>query len=70
MYANSLSNLGEAMNNLNSGMSGSITTSATETGNKLDKLNTTMEQVLMMMDQNNKFAKNVSDNTKIVADNT
>ena len=70
MYANSLSNLGEAMNSLNSGMSGSITTSATETGNKLDKLNTTMEQVLMMMDQNNKFAKNVSDNTKIVADNT
>ena len=70
MYANSLSNLGEAMNSLNSGMSGTITTSATETGNKLDKLNTTMEQVLMMMNENNKFAKNVSDNTKIVADNT
>ena len=70
MYANSLSNLGEAMNSLNSGMSGTITTSATETGNKLDKLNTTMEQVLMMMSENNKFAKNVSDNTKVVADNT
>ena len=70
LYANSLSNLGEAMNSLNTGMSGTITTSATETGNKLDKLNTTMEQVLMMMDQNNKFAKNVSDNTKVVADNT
>ena len=51
-------------------MSGTITTSATETGNKLDKLNTTMEQVLMMMSENNKFAKNVSDNTKVVADNT
>ena len=70
MYANSLSNLGEAMNSLNTGMSGTITTSATETGNKLDKLNTTMEQVLMMMGENNKFAKNVSDNTKVVADNT
>ena len=70
MYANSLNNLGEAMNTLNTGMSGSITTSASETGNKLDKLNTTMEQVLMMMSENNKFAKNVSDNTKIVADNT
>ncbi len=70
MYANSLSNLGEAMNSLNTGMSGTITTSATETGNKLDKLNTTMEQVLMMMSENNKFAKNVSDNTKVVADNT
>ena len=70
LYANSLSNLGEAMNSLNTGMSGTITTSATETGNKLDKLNTTMEQVLMMMSENNKFAKNVSDNTKVVADNT
>jgi len=70
MYANSLSNLGEAMNSLNTGMSGTMTTSATETGNKLDKLNTTMEQVLMMMSENNKFAKNVSDNTKVVADNT
>lgn len=70
MYANSLNNLGEAMNTLNTGMSGTITTSASETGNKLDKLNTTMEQVLMMMSENNKFAKNVSDNTKIVADNT
>ena len=70
LYANSLSNLGEAMNSLNTGMSGTITTSATETGNKLDKLNTTMEQVLMMMSENKKFAKNVSDNTKVVADNT
>ena len=70
MYANSLSNLGEAMNSLNTGMSGTITTSASETQNKLDKLNTTMEQFLMMMSENNKFAKNVSDNTKIVADNT
>ena len=70
MYANSLSNLGEAMNSLNTGMSGTITTSASETQNKLDKLNTTMEQVLMVMSENNKFAKNVSDNTKIVADNT
>ena len=70
MYANSLNNLGEAMNSLNTGMSGTITTSASETQNKLDKLNTTMELVLMMMSENNKFAKNVSDNTKIVADNT
>ena len=58
------------MNNLNSSMSGTNTTSASETRNKLNKLNTTMEQVLMMMSENNKFAKNVSDNTKIVADNT
>ena len=69
MYANSLENLGNAMTSLRSGMVGSTTASASATGDKLDQLNNTMEQILMAMTDNNRYTRITSQATTETAEN-
>ena len=69
MYANSLENLGNAMTSLRSGMVGSTTASASATGDKLDQLNNTMEQILMAMTDNNRYSRITSQATVETAEN-
>ena len=69
MYANSLDNLGNAMTSLRSGMMGSTTASASSTGDKLDQLNRTMEQILMAMSDNNRYTRITSVATTETAEN-
>ena len=57
MYANSLENLGNAMTSLRSGMTGATTASANSTGDKLDRLNTTMEQILLVLGEGTRYSK-------------
>ena len=57
MYANSLENLGNAMTSLRSGMTGATTASANSTGDKLDRLNTTMEQILLVLGEGTRYNK-------------
>jgi hypothetical protein len=68
MYANSLDNLGNAMTNLRSGMVGSTTASASSTGDKLDQLNSTMEQILMAMSDGNRYSRITSQATTEMSD--
>ena len=68
MYANSLDNLGNAMTNLRSGMVGSTTASASATGDKLDQLNSTMEQILMVMNDGNRYSRITSQATTEISD--
>ena len=68
MYANSLDNLGNAMTNLRSGMVGSTTASASSTGDKLDQLNSTMEQILMAMSDGNRYNRITSQATTEISD--
>lgn len=69
MYANSLQDLGNAMTNLRSGMTGSITASSSSTGDKLDRLNTTMEQILMVLGEGNRYGRITSQATQDTAEN-
>jgi len=69
MYANSLENLGNAMTSLRSGMVGTTTASASATGDKLDQLNNTMEQILMAMTDNNRYTRITSQATTETAEN-
>lgn len=69
MYANSLENLGNAMTSLRSGMTGTITASSSSTGDKIDRLNTTMEQILMVLDEGNKYSRITSKATTDTAEN-
>jgi hypothetical protein len=69
MYANSLDNLGNAMTKLQSGMNGSITSSASATGDKLERLNNTMEQILHVLDEGNKYSRITSKATTDTAEN-
>ena len=69
MYANSLENLGNAMTNLRSGMTGTMTASASATGDKLDRLNTTMEQILLVLDEGNRYSRITSRATTDTAEN-
>ena len=69
MYANSLENLGNAMTNLRGGMTGTMTTTASATGDKLDQLNNTMEQILMAMTDNNRYTRITSQATTETAEN-
>ena len=69
MYANSLDNLGNAMSKLQSGMNGSITSSASATGDKLERLNNTMEQILHVLDEGNKYSRITSKATTDTAEN-
>lgn len=69
MYANSLENLGNAMTSLRSGMTGTITASSSSTGDKLDRLNNTMEQILMTMNDNNRYSRITSQATQDTAEN-
>ena len=57
MYANSLENLGTAMTSLRNGMTGVTTASANSTGDKLDRLNTTMEQILLVLGEGTRYNK-------------
>ena len=68
MYANSIENLGTAMTSLRSGMMGTTTASASTTGDKLDQLNNTMQQILMAMGDNNRYSRITSQATTEVAD--
>ena len=69
MYANSLENLGNAMTNLRGGMTGTMTTTASRTGDKLDQLNNTMEQILMAMTDSNRYNRITSQATVETAEN-
>ena len=69
MYANSLENLGTAMTNLRGGMTGTMTTTASATGDKLDQLNNTMEQILMAMTDSNRYNRITSQATVETAEN-
>ena len=69
MYANSLENLGNAMTSLRSGMTGTITASSSSTGDKLDRLNSTMEQILMVLGEGNRYSRITSKATKDTAEN-
>jgi hypothetical protein len=69
MYANSLENLGNAMTNLRSGMTGTITASSSSTGDKLDRLNNTMEQILLVLGEGNRYSRITSKSTKDTAEN-
>ena len=68
MYATSIENLGTAMTSLRSGMMGTTTASASTTGDKLDQLNNTMQQILMAMGDNNRYSRITSQATTEVAD--
>ena len=69
VYATSLENLGNAMTNLRGGMTGTMTTTASRTGDKLDQLNNTMEQILMAMTDNNRYTRITSQATTETAEN-
>lgn len=69
MYATSLENLGNAMTNLRSGMMGTTTASASATGDKLDQLNNTMEQILMAIADSNRYNRITSQATVETAEN-
>ena len=69
MYANSLQDLGNAMTSLRSGMTGTITASSSSTGDKLDRLNTTMEQILMVLGEGNRYSRITSKATTDTAEN-
>jgi len=69
MYANSLENLGNAMTSLRSGMTGVTKASANSTGDKLERLNNTMEQILHVLDEGNKYSRITSKATSDTAEN-
>jgi len=69
MYANSIENLGTAMTSLRSGMMGTTTASASSTGDKLDQLNSTMEQILMAMNDGNRYSRTTARATTDTAEN-
>lgn len=69
MYANSLDNLGNAMTSLRSGMMGTTVGAANSTGDKLDKLNSTMEQILIAMGDNTRYTRITSQATTETAEN-
>jgi hypothetical protein len=60
MYATSLKNLGESFASLKSGMTTATTGASKSTGDKLDQLNTTMEAILTVLDENTRYAKTTS----------
>lgn len=70
VYAKSLSDLGEGMQSIRTGLSSSIGASGSATGDKLDQLNTTMEQILMVLAQGNRYAKITSGATSEIRDYT
>ena len=70
VYAKSLSDLGEGMQSIRTGLSSSIGASGSATGDKLEQLNTTMEQILMVLDQGNRYAKITSGATSEIRDYT
>ena len=57
------------MTSLRSGMVGTTTASASATGDKLDQLNNTMEQILMAMTDNNRYTRITSQATTETAEN-
>jgi hypothetical protein len=69
VYATSLENLGNAMTNLRGGMTGTMTTTASATGDKLDQLNNTMEQILMAIADSNRYNRITSQATVETAEN-
>ena len=69
VYATSLENLGNAMTNLRGGMTGTMTTTASATGDKLDQLNNTMEQILMAIADNNRYNRITAQATQDTAEN-
>lgn len=70
VYAKSLTDLGEGMQSIRTGLSSSIGASGSATGDKLDQLNTTMEQILMVLADGNRYAKITSGATSEIRDYT
>ena len=57
------------MTSLRSGMMGTTTASASSTGDKLDQLNSTMEQILMAMNDGNRYSRTTARATTDTAEN-
>ena len=68
MYATSINNLGESMQSLSTGMQTVTTGAAKGTGDKLDQLNSTMQEILMVMSENTRYAKSTSRSSTEVAE--
>ena len=69
MYATSINNLGESMQSLSTGMQSVTTGASKSTGDKLDMLNTTMEQILFVLGSSNRYAKVTARTSTEVAEN-
>ena len=69
VYATSINNLGESMQSLSTGMQSVTTGASKSTGDKLDMLNTTMEQILFVLGSSNRYAKVTARTSTEVAEN-
>ena len=69
VYAKSLSDLGEGMQSIRTGLSSSIGASGSATGDKLDQLNTTMQEILYVLGSSNRYMKVTARSSTEVAEN-
>ena len=69
MYATSINNLGESMQSLSTGMQGVTAGASKSTGDKLDQLNTTMQEILFVLGSSNRYMKVTARSSTEVAEN-
>ena len=69
MYATSINNLGESMQSLSTGMQTVTTGASKSTGDKLDQLNTTMQEILFVLGSSNRYMKVTARSSSEVAEN-
>ena len=69
MYATSINNLGESMQSLSTGMQTVTTGASKSTGDKLDQLNTTMQEILYVLGSSNRYMKVTARSSTEVAEN-
>ena len=69
MYATSINNLGESMQSLSTGMQGVTAGASKSTGDKLDQLNTTMQEILFVLGSSNRYMKDTARSSTEVAEN-
>lgn len=69
VYATSINNLGESMQSLSTGMQSVTTGASKSTGDKLDQLNTTMQEILYVLGSSNRYMKVTARSSTEVAEN-
>ena len=69
VYATSINNLGESMQSLSTGMQTVTTGASKSTGDKLDQLNTTMQEILYVLGSSNRYMKVTARSSTEVAEN-
>ena len=69
VYATSINNLGESMQSLSTGMQTVTTGASKSTGDKLDQLNTTMQEILFVLGSSNRYMKVTARSSSEVAEN-